>query len=196
MTDKAALRKELRRRRKALAPALREAAEAMVARRARPWLRRGRRVAAYWALGAELSLAPLIELARRRGVRLYLPLVPRRGRRMRFAALDDPRGRWRCNRYGIAEYHSPRQLPANRLDVVFVPLVGFDADGGRLGQGGGYYDTTFAFRAGRQAWKKPRLIGVGFECQRVERIPREPHDAPLDAVISETALYRPRPPRP
>ncbi|MEH6462132.1 5-formyltetrahydrofolate cyclo-ligase [Chitinimonas sp. JJ19] len=190
MTDKATLRRQLRRRRMAVPAAERERAERLVAARLRPLLRRGMRLAAYVALGSELSLAPLISLAQARGVAVYLPVVPRRGRRMRFAALADPQGVWRRNRYGIREYHARKLISARALDLVLLPLVGFDAQGGRLGQGGGYYDTTFAFRAHRQQWKKPRLWGVGFECQRVAAIPREPHDAPLDGVVSEAALYR------
>ncbi|MFC4160538.1 5-formyltetrahydrofolate cyclo-ligase [Chitinimonas lacunae] len=190
MNDKTDLRRQLRRRRAAVPAWLRRCAEQRVAKRAVPWLRRGWRVGAYLALGSELSLAPLMTLARRRGVRLFLPLVPARGRRLGFVAADAPAGRWRRNRYGIAEYHGRQRLAPHRLDAVFVPLVGFDAQGGRLGQGGGYYDTTFAFRL-RRRWKKPTLIGVGFECQRVAQIPREAHDAPLDAVLSERAVYRP-----
>jgi 5-formyltetrahydrofolate cyclo-ligase len=68
-------------------------------------------------------------------------------------------------------------------------LVGFDHQGHRLGMGGGYYDATLAYLTRRRVWKKPLLIGVGFECQRVERLPHDPWDAPLDAALTEHNLY-------
>ncbi|QDQ26938.1 5-formyltetrahydrofolate cyclo-ligase [Chitinimonas arctica] len=174
----------------ALSAVQRRAAEAAVARRAKPLLKRGRRIAAYTAVGSELSLAPLIRLARARGVEIWLPLVPRRGRRLRFARLDDPSGQWRANRYGIQEFVSRRHIGAQRLDLVLLPLLGFDEEGGRLGQGGGYYDCTLAFRGRRRQWKKPRLIGVAFACQGLARLPREPHDVLLDAILTEQGLRR------
>ncbi|MBV8656920.1 MAG: 5-formyltetrahydrofolate cyclo-ligase [Burkholderiales bacterium] len=190
--DKAALRRELRKKRTALSPAARQSAEQQCARRAMRLLRRGQRVGMYLAAGSELSLQPLIAAALRRRIAVYLPVVPARGRKLLFCRLGDPRGAWQRNRFGIAEYRTPDSLPPRLLDLVFVPLVGFDAQGGRLGQGGGYYDTTFAARRLRRHWRHPRLIGAAFELQRVERIPREPHDAVLDGVVTEAALYRRR----
>ena len=69
-----------------------------------------------------------------------------------------------------------------------MPLLGFDAQGGRLGQGGGYYDSTFAFRRLRQHWKKPRLVGLAFACQQVQTLPHEAWDVRLDTVLGHS-LY-------
>ncbi|GAB3261856.1 5-formyltetrahydrofolate cyclo-ligase [Chitinimonas naiadis] len=193
MTDKASLRRELRKRRLAVPARLQQAAAHRVARRARPLLRRGQRVAAYMALGSELSLQPLIALAQARGAEVLLPLVPRRGRRLRFVSLSAGVGSWRRNRYGIREYVSRHVRAARQLDLVFLPLLGFDDTGGRLGQGGGYYDCSFAFRADGRGGRHPRLVGVGFDCQRVGRLAREAHDVVLDAVLTERKHYRCRP---
>lgn len=160
-----------------------------VARHARRLLARGGRLAAYQALGSELSLAALLR-SKAAAARLCLPLVPARGRRMRFAALADPRGHWRRNRYGIAEYHAPQACRAQDLAVVLLPLVGFDRHGGRLGQGGGYYDATFARRIRHPGLRRPLLVGVGFACQEVAALPRAAHDVRLDYVLSETGLRR------
>jgi 5-formyltetrahydrofolate cyclo-ligase len=65
-------------------------------------------------------------------------------------------------------------------DLLVVPLVGFDAQGYRLGYGGGFYDRTIAAMPA-----KPRTIGVGFELGRLLTIYPEPHDIPLDSVITE-----------
>ena len=185
MTDKAALRRALRRKRAALPKAQRQAAERAFARHAGRLIKRGQRVALYLAAGSELSLAPLIAHTLARGIPVYLPVVPRHGRVMQFTPLGAKGGRWRKNRYGIREYVAPTRLAAHRLDLVFVPLVGFDATRARLGQGGGFYDTTFAFRRLRRVWRKPKLIGAAFALQQLAQIPAEPHDARLDMVLTE-----------
>jgi 5,10-methenyltetrahydrofolate synthetase len=67
-----------------------------------------------------------------------------------------------------------------------VPCVGFDEDCYRLGYGGGYYDRTLA------AWpvaKKPATIGIAYEMGKLGALPRESHDMPLDAIVTEAARY-------
>ncbi|HQS98329.1 5-formyltetrahydrofolate cyclo-ligase [Novosphingobium sp. 17-62-19] len=70
-------------------------------------------------------------------------------------------------------------------DVLFVPLVGFSANGGRLGQGGGHYDRWL------EANPFARPIGLAWDCQLVDDLPREPHDVPLHAVVTPTRIYGP-----
>ena len=70
-------------------------------------------------------------------------------------------------------------------DVVFVPLLGFSPDGGRLGQGGGHYDRWLAGHPAADP------IGLAWDCQMVEDLPMEPHDCPLSAVVTPTQLYGP-----
>jgi 5-formyltetrahydrofolate cyclo-ligase len=188
VNDKIAMRRELRRLRVELGPAYRDAAAHALVRHARRWLRRGKRLGAYIATGSELSLKPLIEAARISGASVYLPVLPARGRRLWFTRLDK-RDRWYLNRYDIPEYEGPRRR-AERLDVLFVPLLGIDDEGYRMGQGGGFYDATLAFRRHRQLIHKPLLIGVAFECQRVAQVPREPWDVRLDGLLTERGLYR------
>lgn len=74
---------------------------------------------------------------------------------------------------------APEVIP----DVIFVPLVGFTEDCERLGQGGGHYDRWLAEHPGRIA------IGLAWDVQLAERLPVEPHDIPLDAVVTPTRLY-------
>lgn len=68
-------------------------------------------------------------------------------------------------------------------DVLFVPLIGFSADGDRLGQGGGHYDRWLAAHPGRIT------IGLAWDVQLCETIPVEPHDAALDAIVTPTRIY-------
>jgi 5-formyltetrahydrofolate cyclo-ligase len=185
------LRAALRAQRRALSPAERARAAKLVARHVGRMLhlRRGSRVALYASLPDELDTGELISLARRRGWTLYLPRIDhrRRGRRMQFVRLESRR---RTNRLGIQEPQGSHTLSPRRLDIVFLPLVGFDAHGVRLGAGGGYYDRAFAFRRWRRAWHAPRLIGIAYSFQQVERITPAAHDVLLDAVVTEKGMLR------
>jgi 5-formyltetrahydrofolate cyclo-ligase len=71
-----------------------------------------------------------------------------------------------------------------RPTVLLVPLVGFDAQGYRLGYGGGYYDRTLAAMTPRA-----RAIGVGYELGRLETIHPQPHDVPMDAIVTEAGVF-------
>jgi 5-formyltetrahydrofolate cyclo-ligase len=71
--------------------------------------------------------------------------------------------------------------------VLLAPLVGFDACGYRLGYGGGYYDRTLA-----AATPRPMAIGVGFEASRLETIHPQPHDIPMDLIVTGQGILRTR----
>jgi 5-formyltetrahydrofolate cyclo-ligase len=152
-------------------------------------LRTGARVALYASTPDELDTSALMALARKRGWTVYLPRIDhrRRGRKMKFVEFSQSQ---RTNRLGILEPHGSRSIEPRRLDLVFVPLLGFDDHGVRLGMGGGYYDRAFAFRRWRRAWHAPRLIGVAYSFQQIERLTPAPHDVRLDAVVTERGLLR------
>jgi 5-formyltetrahydrofolate cyclo-ligase len=183
------LRATLRAERRAVPAAQRARAAALAAHHADHafHLRARQRIALYASLPEELDTAPLIELARRRGCRLYLPRIERRTGRMRFVAMGK---RHSFNRLGIAEPVGGEVIGARWLDLVFLPLVGFDARGMRLGMGGGYYDRTFAFRRTRRVWKKPLLVGFAYDLQRVPHLESAPHDVLLDAIVTEKGVNR------
>lgn len=156
--------------------------------------RPGRRVALFLGMPDEVDLRPCFATAWRRGVRLYVPriLSLRRGA-MTFVPLDRD-ARLRRNRFGIEEPEvSPsRRVHALQLDTILVPLVGFDADCHRLGMGAGFYDRALQ-RRGRSptsSFHHPRLIGIAYDVQRVERIEPAPWDVALDMVVSERGVYR------
>ncbi len=92
--------------------------------------------------------------------------------------------------YGIPEASHAEVITARELDVVFVPLLGFDDALARLGQGGGYYDSTFQFRRARRHWRRPLLVGIAFDEQRVDRLPVERWDLRLDLIVTPTKVYR------
>jgi 5-formyltetrahydrofolate cyclo-ligase len=187
-----ALRARLAARRRGLTPGEREHAAHAVAGHALRTLplKAGSRVAIYASLPGELDTTPLIELARERGCRLYLPRIdrPRSARGMRFLAMDGALSR---NRLGIDEPDAgaPR-IGARWLDLVLLPLLGFDRSGVRLGTGGGFYDRAFAFRNHRCSWHAPRLVGLAYAFQELERIEAATHDVRMDAVITDEGVIQ------
>ena len=190
------LRAELRARRDRLGAAERiAAAQGVVAQLERiPEFLTDRDVAGYWAVAGELPLIGLMPGLRARGQRYLLPIVGD-ARMLAFAAWT-PGSAIRTNRFGIPE---PVVAPAARIapadvDLVLVPLLGFDRRGNRLGFGGGYYDTTFAFLRAREVPGKPILVGVGYALQEIDAIEPMPWDVPLDYVATERELIDLTPP--
>ena len=147
---------------------------------------RARHVALYLAADGEISLHVFLRECLRQRKQVYLPCVKQNGSlefRLYAGRLSLTR-----NRYSLFEPKAGnKQIRAQKLDVVYVPLVAFDASGGRLGMGGGYYDRSFAFK--NKKCGKPWLFGVAHELQRVESLVCEPWDLRLDAVISDRSVY-------
>lgn len=188
---KGELRKELRRRRRQL-PAADHAARSNLAASSITRLaafKPGARVAVYLPFDRETNTAALLVAARRRRVRIYVPVVEsRRYARIRFYPLA---GKTRRGVFGISVPHAAarrRTVAPRWLDLIVVPLVGIDDRGRRLGMGGGFYDRALAFRRNRRHWRGPRLVGLAFECQRVSDVFAQAHDVSLDAVATERGM--------
>ena len=193
--ERAALRATLRDRRRALAaPDRIAAAEALAARLAAlPFMPRSGAVAGYWAMDGEIALHAW-QVGLPATVDYCLPVLNDDGR-LRFAP-------WRpgaplvANRFGIPEpdVDDDALLAGDAMQLVVLPLVGFDATGQRLGMGAGWYDRTFAFR--RDASMSPWLVGAAFAQQQVDALAAEAWDVPMDALCTErdTFLFRPEPP--
>jgi 5-formyltetrahydrofolate cyclo-ligase len=144
-------------------------------------------VAVFFAFDGEPSLAPLIEAARRRGKRIYVPRL--HGMTMSFAALEES-ARLTRNFFGILEPELGAKFDARRLDLVLTPLVGFDDHGVRIGVGRGYYDRCFRFLKGRTQWRRPKLLGVAYELQRVPALQAQGWDVPLWGAVTEAGVRR------
>jgi 5-formyltetrahydrofolate cyclo-ligase len=151
-----------------------------------------RSIALYLPADGEMDTAPLLALARRLKRRCFLPVLRGAPHYSLWFAEYRPGDPLRPNRFGILEPALGRRkiLPAWGLDLILLPLVGFDQAGNRLGMGGGYYDRTLAFLHRRLHWRRPRLIGLAHECQRVERLAAKPWDVPLDGVATEACIHR------
>ena len=153
----------------------------------------GRRIGAYVAVRGEASVARFIATALSRGSSVYLPKIAlARAGTMHLLPIAGPRD-LASGAYGIPSPSSPiaRRVRPRELDVVLVPLLGFDSRGHRLGMGAGFYDRWLRRRRDPRAWRRPLLIGVGFAIQELPAI--EPHawDVRLDAIVTERGVARP-----
>jgi len=187
------LRKQLRQARRDLSPQVRAhaTARALAHIRTRRRYLSSRRIALYIGVDGELCPMDLVPDALSRRKTLYLPVLhPFRPGRLMFCAWH-PGQPLRVNRFGIQEPvpNASNLIWPRHLDMVLVPLLGFDDQGNRLGMGGGFYDRTFAFRRPSGVWRHPYLVGIGFELQRVRRLEERPWDVALDAVVTEVG-YR------
>lgn len=184
MDQRTALRRQLREQRQELAPGQRHT-HSLAALHA---LTRLRPVATATCLGVYLPMAsevdtwPLIDWALMRGVQVVVPVVRRR--QMHFHHLGDPLVRTPLGT------HQPATTPRvfrGQIDVLVMPLLGFDNAGNRLGMGGGFYDRYLA-AASRRRLPRPRRIGLAFECQHLDAVPAEPWDVRLHAVATEQGV--------
>ncbi len=149
--------------------------------------RTSKRIALYFASDGEISTDSLMAHIWQSGRQCYLPILSNlAGGRLWFAPVH-ANSTFLINRFGIPEpVVASRELRyAKQLDLVLMPLVGFDNHGNRIGMGGGYYDRTLAFRHRRQNWLGPRLIGLAHACQRVGLLETNPWDIPLDAIATD-----------
>ena len=186
--EKSELRRRLRRARAQLSGDERAAAEREIGRLLKRRIKRGGRIGVYWPMGSELRLDGFVRAAQKRGAKLYLPYIEPNSRRMWFTPYPAD-GVKQERKRGRAKLHVPqfagRKIRVHGLSILFVPVVGMDREGYRLGQAGGYYDATLSAMKYRL---QAKTIGVGFDCQLVDTLPREPHDLPLDGFVSESGV--------
>ncbi|RTR05621.1 5-formyltetrahydrofolate cyclo-ligase [Halomonas nitroreducens] len=191
------LRRDLRRRRRALSARQQRQAATRLCQRLHqlPEVRHAKRVALYLPNDGEIDPTPLMPWLRDRNARVYLPVLKPLTHNALWFVHYHHGTPMVTNRFGIPEpctrhgAHRARRRAPWVLDLILLPLVGFDDHGQRIGMGGGFYDRTLAFT--RRPGPRPRLIGLAHDCQRVERLPVAPWDVPLDAIVSDSRTLRP-----
>ena len=179
---KAALRAAAHRKRAAFHPSLRSEAARIAAGHFfdRVPIETGEVVAGYWPIRDELDLRPVIARLMDSGQPVCLPVVLGDEQPLELRLWQDGAPLYEA---GYGTLAPADDAPRAEPDVVLMPLLGFDKHGTRLGYGGGYYDRTLAALG-----KRPRLVGFAFALQEVDHIPREEHDVPLDAIVTEEGV--------
>lgn len=188
--DRSSLRRELRRARAAIEDRQRRRSEQRIlhALQATAWFVAGRSLALYVSAGSEVDTWALRRLCHRRGCRLYLPRILDHYQQ-RMALCRDTGAPLQPNRFGIGEPPPGPALDPALLPLIVLPLLGFDARGTRLGTGAGYYDRLLARLPRERRARRTRLIGLAYDCQRQEHIAAQPHDVPLDGIVTESGLH-------
>ena len=151
-----------------------------------------RRIALYLPNDGEIDTREVIRWCQANDRQACLPVVQRSDNRNWLLFAEFRQGaRLAPNNLGIPEPRvDPSELlSARELDLVLLPLVGFDESGNRIGMGGGFYDTTFEFVRLESA-EKPRMAGIAHEVQKVPYIDVESWDIPLPVVVTDRHIYR------
>lgn len=146
--------------------------------------RQAKRIALYFAVNGEINLDAIWSSAPLQGKFCYFPTLNEDNLTLSFLPAT-PATSFKKNRYGIPEPDVDHRLaiPTEELNLILMPLVAFDVRCTRLGMGAGYYDRTFKDKT------DCTLFGVAYQFQRVDFIQPHPWDIPLDAVITQRAIY-------
>ena len=139
-------------------------------------------ISGFMPIRSEADIRPLMEALRTRGGRLVLPVVLDR-ETIVFRAFDADTT---LVKTGFGTTGPGADADVLDPDILLVPLSVFDAHGQRIGYGAGHYDRAIARLHGKG--RSPVLIGVAFDCQEIPSVPAEPHDVPLDAILTESGL--------
>lgn len=196
--ERQALRQRLRAQRRALSKAeqLQAANQLLRHLHQESWFIQAKTLVVYQANDGELDPKPLARMAASLNKKVYLPILhPLRPKLLWFIEWLPDQTPLIKNRFGIEEpplkgygLARHRKIQPWAVDLVLMPLVGFDRQGGRLGMGGGFYDRTFdpTYKRARQ----PRLVGLAHNCQEVDNLPLAPWDVPLDAIATPRGIIK------
>lgn len=182
---KQAQREQVRARRRSLPTTVRRRAEeAITARLVTLAEHVPGAIAVYAATQEEVDVAAAAQAWLETGRTLALPRVVGAGV-LELRAVSSLAAELQVGAFGIREPHDGcPEVPLDEVGLIVVPGVAFDVDGGRLGYGGGFYDRLLPTLPGA------RTVGVCFEVQLVDRVVTGPEDVPVDAVVTEDAVYR------
>ena len=180
------IRNQIRAARRRLEPALVKTASSAVQRGAlnlAEW-RNAKNICCYLAMPVEVQTDTIIGKCRTEGKKLFVPAFLNTVRKYA-PALFDPDDDVSLGRFNILEPANPKWIKAQKIDLVFVPGLAFDRQGGRLGHGGGYYDDLLSQKSLRSACK----VGLAFEFQMYAHLPLRTDDVRMDVVITESEIY-------
>ena len=198
------IRRTLRLARKRQPENARRTAERRINCELKRFIKRGKRIAVYWAIGSELRLDSFARAAQQRGAQVYLPYIAPRSLQLWFTPhpimrqgslkaagfnrvkTAQPERQRRRSKIQVPQFRG-NKIRARKLHAMVLPIVGIDARGYRLGQGGGYYDCTLS-ACPRSL--KPQTIAAGFACQSLPTLPIQSHDIRVQYFVSERGEWR------
>jgi len=141
-------------------------------------------IACYLPMRDEVDTRLIINRSWRANKRIFVPITRDKGK-MFFREIR-PDTTLRRNRMAIWEPETGEMISPRQLQLVVTPTVAYDNHNHRIGMGGGYYDRCFSFLKHRRHWLKPKLLGVAFDCQKVEKISPNTWDIRLYKIFSDT----------
>jgi 5-formyltetrahydrofolate cyclo-ligase len=145
-------------------------------------IKSGQVVSGFWPIRSEIDPRPLLKILRDQGALICLPIILDKTR-ISFRLWQEDKDLIPC---GFGTMAPDENAPTLRPDVMLMPLAGFDQRGHRLGYGAGYYDRYISNLHATNHF--PELIGFAFACQELESVPDEPHDVPLQKIMTENGL--------
>jgi 5-formyltetrahydrofolate cyclo-ligase len=184
-------RQQLRAKRRSLSTVEQRSAGASLVSNLRreTFFMRAKRVAIYLANDGEIDPAQLLDTALKSGKQCFLPVLhPMKTNSLYFIEYTS-KTQLVANKFGILEpaFNIAQVAVPWSLYIVFMPLVGFDRQGNRMGMGGGYYDRTLAFM-NVQKKLKPKLVGLAHSCQEVDLISHQSWDIPLHLIATDREI--------
>jgi len=184
------LRRKVLEKRDALTPDERKAKSAVIADKLHSLLeyRAAETILFYVEFRSEVITRPMIDAALRLGKKVLVPKVDKSRQRLKLYELYEPHRELIPGYMGIPEPdpYLTREAEVEEVEMVVAPGVAFDANGWRLGYGGGYYD-----RLAVKLMPMTPLVGLAFEAQMVDEIPHEKHDRRMKVVVTEERVLRP-----
>jgi len=145
--------------------------------------RNAKHIAIFTPNDGEIETIDTINFLTHQGYYVYLPILV--GEKLKFAKMGKL---FRKNRFGIDEPIFSPLVSAHKMDLILMPLVGFDTNKNRLGMGGGFYDKTLSFHTKLKNFRVPKLFGLAFDAQEVSRLSSQPWDVPVDGIVTPTHI--------
>ena len=147
--------------------------------------RNAKHIAIFLPNDGEIDTTDTINFLLSQGYIVYLPKLA--GEKLKFVKMGKF---FRKNRFGIEEPIFSPLLGAHRMDVILMPLVGFDKHKNRLGMGGGFYDKTLSFHNKLKEFRVPKLFGLAFDSQEVDQLTSQPWDVPVDGIVTPSRFIK------
>ena len=154
---------------------------------AAPWdeLVTGPSVTCYLSMADEPPTGPLIHALEKRGIRVAVPIM-RPGRQLVWGWHGQPLA---VNGYGVAEPPEDTTVALDSMSAMIIPALRAGRDGSRMGRGAGYYDRALA-QVRRHDHGGPLRIVIVYDDEVDDAVPCQPHDAPIDVIVTPTTVYR------